>query len=509
MSNQQSRQSKPPIHWVPEPYQLVARQWQLDKAVNGLLLDPGLGKTSTTLSSIKYLKDLGVIKKVLLIAPLRVCYEVWPAEVRKWLEFNGLKIVVLHGKDKAKILEEEADIYAINNEGLPWLFGKPKKVGSKLLIDMERWKSLRFDTLVIDELTKFKHAGKSRFNLVKQVADTFERRWGLTGTPAPNGLLDLFGQCLILDGGIALGKYITQYKSKYFTQGWNKFKWSVRPGAEKEIYERIKPLMLRMRAEDYLTLPELKMNNIYVTLPPEAQKIYDELEKELIAVSPGGIITASSEAVVGTKCRQLASGAIYLDAKPGTLGLPSNDRKWQEVHNVKIEALRDLIDELQGSPLLVAYDFIHDIERIKLEFGKDVPYIGRDVTPSKVSEIVKAWNRGDLPVLFGHPKSMGHGLNLQESGHHVCWFSMNWDYELYDQFNRRVLRKGNTSKKVFVHHIIARGTIDEVVLNRLESKEVVQNDLSSALSEKNPLSRVQKFKMKVSRLRVKFYRLYI
>jgi len=481
MSKEQLKELELPQKWQPHPYQEKAKAFLLENAAAGLFLDPGLGKTSITLSAIGSLKEKGMLKKVLLIAPLRVCNSVWPCEVQKWLNFNNLKVVVLHGKDKVELLNTPADVYIINPEGLDWLFGKPISRNGKKVVDLSRWEAFKFDTLVIDELSKFKNINTSRFKLLKQVLRTFTRRWGLTGSPASNGLLDLFGQCYVLDEGRSLGTYITQYRMKYFDQGWNGFSWHIRPGAEKQIYERIKPLVWRMSAEDYLDMPELIKNNIQIELPPQAMRSYKQVEKDLIAAIDGGVVTALTAASASVKCRQIANGGIYLDQQLGEYNLPTSDKKWVDVHTAKIDALGDLVEELQGSPLLVAYEFEHDLERLKFKFGKDVPYIGGGVSSKRSSELVALWNKGQLPILLGHPQAMAHGLNLQEAGNHVCWFSLTWNYELYDQFIRRVLRQGNKSKKVFVHHIVAKGTIDEQVLIALNDKETGQNALFKAL----------------------------
>lgn len=479
--------------WQPHAYQKKAVKFLLEHAASALFLDPGLGKTSITLAAIKLLKQKKVLDKVLLIAPLRVCYSVWPREVEKWTDFGQLKVVVLHGPDKEAKLKEDADVYVINPEGLDWLLQakKTKKVSAKtgkvtttVEVDLRRWKSLGFDTLVIDELSKFKHTTTNRFKALKLVLNTFRRRWGLTGSPASNGLMDLFGQCYILDQGRTLGPYITHYRMKYFNPSHDGFSWVLRDGAEDEIYERLSPLALRMAANDYLDMPALIENNIKVDLPDDVRRVYDQLEEDLIAKLDEKVVVASTAAAASIKCRQVANGGLYLDPEVQALvKLPKSKREWVNLHHEKIDALADLIDELQGSPLLVAYDFEHDLDRLRERLGQDVPYIGGGVSAKRSAELERAWNQGHLPVLLGHPQAMGHGLNLQEVGHHVCWHSMTWDYELYDQFIRRVLRQGNKSKKVFVHHIMARGTIDEVMLTALKSKRKGQNALFDALKK--------------------------
>lgn len=474
--------------WQPHAYQKKAVKFLLEHAASALFLDPGLGKTSITLAAIKLLKQKKVLDKVLLIAPLRVCYSVWPKETEKWTDFNGLRVVVLHGSKKDEALKQDADVYVINPEGLDWLLQvqktKTPNGKTKVSIDLRRWKQFGFDTLVIDELSKFKHTNTNRFKALKLVLHTFGRRWGLTGSPASNGLLDLFGQCYVLDQGRTLGPYITHYRMKYFVPSHDGFSWNIREGAEQEIYERLAPLALRMAADDYLDMPTLIENNIRVDLPEQVMRMYDQLEEDLIAKLNDKVVVASTAAAASIKCRQVANGGIYIDPEVEALvKLPKSKREWVNLHTEKVDALADLIEELQGSPILVAYDFEHDLDRLREKLGQDVPYIGGGVTAKRSAELEKLWNAGKLPVLLGHPQAMAHGLNLQEVGHHVCWHSLTWDFELYDQFIRRVLRQGNKSKKVFVHHIMARGTVDEAVLSAVKSKRRGQNALFDALKK--------------------------
>lgn len=484
-----------PEPWQPHGYQKKAVKFLLEHACAALLLDPGLGKSSITLAAIKMLKKKNLVGKVLLVAPLRVCYSVWPREQTKWEDFKDLRIEVLHGPDKDEALKRDADIYVINPEGLDWLLqttktkttsAKTGKTTTKIEVDLRRFKKLGFDMLVIDELTKFKHTSSGRFKALKQVHRTFGRRWGLTGSPASNGLLDLFGQCYILDEGRALGPYVTHYKTKYFNPiDKNGFVWVPREGAPDEIYERLSPLALRMAAEDYLEMPQLIENNIKLDLPDGAREVYDRLEEDLIAKVDDAVIVAANAAVASGKCRQVANGGLYLDPEVTELGIKikRGKREWADLHTEKVDALADLIEELQGEPLLVAYDFGHDLARLQEKLGKEVPYIGGGVTAKRSAELERLWNQGKLPVLLGHPQAMAHGLNLQEVGRHVAWHSLTWDFELYDQFIRRVRRQGNKSKQVFVHHFLMRDTIDEIMLYALKSKNKGQQTLFKGLQE--------------------------
>jgi SNF2 family DNA or RNA helicase len=492
---------KSKANWLPHKYQEESVKFLLEHACAGLFLDPGLGKTSISLAAITVLKNKKMIKKTLIIAPLRVAYQVWRQEATKWLDFEGLTFELLHGPDKDEALRRKADIYIINPEGLDWLFKSEKKKTdsgrTNVKVDIGKFKKLGFDLLLVDELSKFKHTNTNRFKALKKVLPSFSRRWGLTGSPMPNGLLDLFGQAFILDEGHALGQYITHYRNKYFTaidpQG---YKLVVRKGAEKEIYERLKPLALRLSADDHLDLPKKVENNIFIDLPEKVMKVYKSVEAELFAELDEGLIVAANAAGASGKCRQIASGGIYID---DDIDISSNIYKlikkakgkdWAELHDMKLEALEDLFEELQGSPILVAYDFKHSLTRLQKKFGKDIPYIGGGVSTARSMELEKQWNNGELPYLFAHPKAVAHGLNLQEAGNHVCWLDPTWDFELYDQFNRRVLRQGNTNKRVFIHHIMARSTVDELIIKAVKSKARNQNNFFEALKSASKSSTI-------------------
>lgn len=427
-----------------------------------LLFDPGLGKTSTTYGAFNFLHKRKVARRMLVVAPLRVAQLVWPAEAAKWADFNHLKVGLLHGKDKDKVLANalEYDVLVINPEGLQWLLtGNARGT----VVDRKRWKALQIDTLVIDELTKFKHTKGVRFKVLKQVLGDFRRRWGLTGTPVPNGLLDLFGQMYVLDLGNALGKYITHYRMQYFInpdgQGW---KWVLQSGAAEKIYAKVKNLALRANAADYLDLPQQVDLFHEIELPTKARKLYDELEADLLTKWGEKIITTANAAAVGTKLRQIANGQVYVDDDMAAKAF-GKKRTVLELHEEKLDAVEELIEELQGQPLLLAYEFNHDLDRLRDRFA-DVPYIGAGVNAKRAQQIERDWNNGDIPLLLGHPASMGHGLNLQGcDAQHVGWFSMFWDFELYEQFIKRILRQGNKSKRVFNHHFVAKDTTDEDV----------------------------------------------
>lgn len=481
--------------WKPHSYQKKAVKFLLEHGAAGLLLDPGLGKTAISLAAVKLLVKAGVASKILVVAPLRVAYSTWPGEAAKWIDFKDLKIVVLHGPNKEELLESEADIYVINPEGLDWLLNVTKtksiRTGKNVVTtDIKKFKKLGFDTLVIDELTKFKNHSSDRFKAMKQVLNTFRRRWGLTGSPAANGLLQLFGQMYMLDQGNSLGQYVTHYQKTYFTPAWNGFGWDIKPGAEDRIYEKLNPLCLRMCADDYLDMPQLIENVIRVEMPEKAFLQYLNMENTLVADIGSGKVTAKTAGVSMGKCRQMASGAVFLSPEVTGLLKPQKTKKdWAEIHSVKIEALADLIEELQGSPLLVAYEFEHDMERLRKAFPTAV--FASDYPAKDFKKLEDRWNRGEIEVLFGQPQGLSHGLNLQEAGCHVAWFTLTWDGEVYDQFIRRVRRQGNQSKKVFVHVFLCDNTVDLVVWNSLHKKEKVQQHLFDGL-EKLSRSRRQK-----------------
>lgn len=477
-----------PKPWKPHAYQKQAMKWLLEHASAGLFLDPGLGKTSITLGALKVLRRRGVSKGALVVAPLRVCHAVWPEEVKAWSDFAGTRVEILHDAKKEDALSRDADIYLINPEGLKWLFGPPPLTGKPdknappedhrawavAWAEYQKEKARAaplikrlfecVDTLVVDESTKFKHANKKRFKILKQFFERFARRWILTGSPAPNGYEDLFGQCYVMDMGRALGQYITHYRRKYFyPTGFGGFDYVLRDGADREINERLKDSVLHFAAEDHIDMPERVDNVIHVDLPPKVRQIYDDVEQEFFAIIEGQELSIANAAVAGVKCRQIANGGVNVGREGFKL-----------LHDAKREAVADLVEEMSGQPALVIYEFQHDLHGLRETFGKPTPHIGGGVTAAQTSKTIAAWNTGKLPVLLGQPASMGHGLNLQSAGHHIIMHSLIWDFELVDQVIRRVYRQGQKSKRVFVHWIVARNTVDELILPVLRDKELVQ-----------------------------------
>jgi SNF2 family DNA or RNA helicase len=470
-------------HWEPNIAQKLGEKFLLDHACGGLLLDPGIGKTSATLSAIQKLKKRGMFERALVIAPRRVCHEVWPVEPQEWEQFNDLRVAVIHGSERKReeALNSEADIYCVNPEGLPWLLGTSN---GKLRIA-----TIDPCTLVVDESSKFKHTNTQRFKLLKPFLNKFQRRWILTGSPMPNGYLDLFGQVYMLDLGNALGAYITHYKATYFfPTGYGGYTWKLKPGADKMIQDRIKPLCLRLEAEDYIKLPKLLPSTRRVDLPDKARALYDEMEEELlITLEDGKQVEALSAGAAYNKCSQIANGGLYYLGKEPMAPKAASEfaevfkRYAVDLHDAKTDEVEEIIEELQGTPCVVAYEFQHDRDRLLKRLGKDVAVIGGGTSDKRASEIIAAWNRREEAVLLAQPSAMGHGLNLQRGGNHVIMHSLTWDYEIYDQFVRRFRRQGAGYDVVFLHHIVARDTVDEAKMRALGAKAREQGTFMKAL----------------------------
>lgn len=431
----------------------------------GLALDPGMRKTSITLAAFCELQRAKQARNMLVIAPLRVCRTVWRQEGAKWTQFRHLRFALLHGSKKNDALKAalagDADICLVNPEGVAWLCSK------------FFGRSLPFDVVTIDELTKFKNASTDRSKRLRKHLSRVRRRWGLTGSLAPNGYEDLFGQMLVLDDGAALGKYITHYRSTYFQLGYDGVSYELLPGAERRIIERIAPYWLQLSADDYLSLPPLVDAPLFVELDTEQRALYNKMKRDMVAEFKEGVVTASNAGAVYSKLSQMANGAVYVN----------DAHDVAHVHDAKLDALEDLLEELQGKPLLLAYEFNSDLDRLRARFGDDLPHLGKGTTATQEASYIAAWNRGELPLLACHPASAGHGLNLQEgNAAHVCWFGLTWDLELWDQFIRRVRRSGNAAQRIFNHVIIARGTIDELKLQALADKDTTQKRLLSCLN---------------------------
>jgi len=467
--------------WKPHGYMLTAISFLLSNRRAGLFLDPGLGKTSISLAAIKILINSGMTrgKGVLIVAPLRVVHNVWPEEIHKWSNFNDITYNILHEEGKKSLWGEQKNIYLINPEGLKWLY-------EELLWGLQSGEKCPFNILWIDESTKFKNPeAEARFLLIKDMRPLFNRSYIMTGTPAPRALLDLWSQTFILDEGAALGNNFVKFRDKFYTRGkYNKYNWELNDFSEGQIHDAIAPLILDMSADDYLDMPPLSYNDIYIDLPPKALKYYKEMEREFLIKIDDLTASADATAIAGGKCHQIANGQVYEDI-PDDLDEEEErefrkTRKTLFVHDAKIEALKDLIGELNGKPLLVGYHYKHDLKALRKALGKDIPHIGSGVSPTETDRIKADWNAGKIPVLLGHPVSMGHGLNMQGAAQNICFFSLTWNLEDYLQFFKRVYRQG-VKGAVMVHHLIARHTTDEAMLSRLGQRADQQQDLRDAL----------------------------
>jgi hypothetical protein len=452
------------MEWTPLPYMEQAMAFAVQRAGCGLMLDPGLRKTSITLAVIDILRYSGEIRKTLVVAPMRVCYTVWPVEARKWDNFHDLSVVNLHpmkSVERAVQIKRDHHVYLINPESL-------EKVLPLLTPD--------FDLLVIDESTKFKDTQTKRFKALRKHLYNFKRRMILTGTPVPNGLQDLFGQMFIVDLGDSLGKYVSHFRMEFCRPDASGFGWVLNRGAAENIYKRVDKNLLRMDAIDHLDMPEVINNFLPVELPKALRSGYDRLEKAFVAEMNDTTIAVPNASVVGTKLRQMANGFIY-DDSTGT-------RTAMRLHEEKLDALEELVEEMQGRPLLVAYEFQEDAAMLLERFDGVALPRAIDIGKSKdIGRDVAAFNRGELPLVIAHPASVGHGLNLQEVCHDVCWYGITWNREWYDQFNARVYRSGQPSPFVVFHHIVCSGTKDEDVMQALASKDRTQKAFNNAIKK--------------------------
>ncbi|MGI6649879.1 MAG: SNF2-related protein [Bacillota bacterium] len=442
------------MRYNPHEYQDYATRFILEHPIAAVLLEMGLGKSVITLTAIFDLTlDSFEIRKVLVIAPLRVARDTWPAEIEKWDHLRGLTCSVAIGSEAQRkaALKKRAQVYIINRENVNWLVNK-----SGLPFD--------FDMVVIDELSSFKDNGSKRFKALRKVRPGVRRIVGLTGTPSANGLMDLWAEIGILDMGQRLGRYITHFRNNYFMPDKRNqqmvFSYKPRPGAEEAIYRLISDITISMKNTDYLKLPELVMNEIPVWLADKEQKIYDTMKRDLVLSLEGREIDALNAASLSNKLLQMANGAVYAD-----------DGSVAKIHDRKLDALEDIIEAANGKPVLVAYWFKHDLERILNRF----PAEKLDSAAS-----IRRWNDGEIPLAVIHPASAGHGLNLQAGGSTLIWFGLTWSLELYQQTNARLWRQGQKDT-VVIHHLVAEGTIDERVIKALKNKDNTQAALIDAV----------------------------
>lgn len=409
-------------------------------------------KTSITLTAIAdLLFDSFEVQRVLVIAPLRVARDTWPAELKKWDHLKDLRASVAVGSEAQRFdaLNTPADIYIINRENVPWLIEKQR---------------FDYDMVVVDELSSFKNHQAKRFRALMKVRPKVKRMVGLTGTPAANGLMDLWAEFRLLDRGQRLGRFIGKYREDYFTPDKRNqqivFSYKPRPGAESAIYEKISDITISMKSQDYLDMPECLMNEILVRLSAKERKAYDTMKQELVAQIKGEEITAANAAALSNKLLQMANGAIY--AEDGSI---------VQLHDHKLEALEDLIEAANGKPVLIAYWYKHDLERIQKRFP---------AVQLASSDSIERWNDGQIPVAVIHPASAGHGLNLQAGGSTLVWFGLTWSLELYQQTNARLWRQGQ-KETVVIHHLVAKNTIDERVMKALKEKDHTQSALIDAV----------------------------
>lgn len=441
------------MKFLPHDYQKYAIEYIKSHPITALFLDMGLGKTVTTLTAIRDLMyDTFKVRRVLVVAPLRVARDTWPEEIRKWDHLKDLTCSVVVGNvaERRRALQQEEDIYIVNRENLAWLYQNS---------------CLDFDMVVLDELSSFKNAKSKRFKAMKAMRPEVKRIVGLTGTPSGNGLMDLWAEFRLLDMGERLGKYISQYRSLYFKpdkrNGMVVYSYKPLPGAEEAIYHQIADITVSMKATDYLEMPELVSVAKEVRLSEKEKERYDELKKSLVLELPGGEVTSANAASLTLKLSQMANGAIYTD-----------DKDVVAIHDRKLAALEDLVESANGKPVLVAYWFKHDKDRIRKRMGARELKEPQDFTD---------WNAGKIPVALIHPASAGHGLNLQQGGSILIWFGLTWSLELYQQTNARLWRQGQADKTVIIQHIVAKDTIDERILNVLEHKDGTQAALIEAV----------------------------
>ncbi len=444
------------MKYQPHEYQSYATNFILDHPVSAVFLQMGLGKSVITLTAIQeMIYDRFEVNRVLVIAPLRVARDTWPAEIEKWDHLRGLTYSVAVGTERERkaALMRNTDIHIINRENVQWLIEK-----SGL--------PFNYDMVVIDELSSFKSHQAQRFKALTKVRPKVRRIVGLTGTPSSSGLMDLWAQFRILDMGKRLGRFITRYRETYFqpdrTNGMQVYSWKPQPGAEAAIYDAIGDITISMKSVDFLTMPECVMNTVSVKMDSAERNVYDEMRKQMVIEMGGRQIDAKSAAALSGKLSQMACGMVY-DENGDSMSL----------HDRKLDALEDLIEGANGKPLLVAYWFKHDLARIKERFPS--------VRELRTSKDIADWNAGKIPVAAIHPASSGHGLNLQAGGSTLVWFGLTWSLELYQQTNARLWRQGQRAETVVIHHIITTDTIDEQIMGALKRKDRTQAALIDAV----------------------------
>jgi SNF2 family DNA or RNA helicase len=436
-------------------YQWTMIDWVLNNPKCALWAGVGLGKTVVALSAINTLLLRKTINKVLIVAPLRVATNVWPSEINAWEHLKHLRSALIRGTpaQRKEQLNSSAEIHLINKELLPWLIDECS--------DRNEWP---YDLTVLDD-SSARNSKTKRFKSLRMVRPHMPRLVELNATPAPNGLLNLWGPMFLIDGGERLGRTMTSYKRAYFDADYMGFNFTLKPGASDDIYTAVQDRCLSLTSNDHLDLPPCNHNIIPLVMEPGVKEQYKELEREFVLELETGLITASQAAVLSNKLIQFCSGAVYTEPDI-----------WTTVHNQKMEALKELVDEMAGQPLLIAYNYRHELDRLRSEFPS-----GR-VLDTKQDE--DDWNAGSVPLMFVHPQSCGHGLNLQYGGCNLVWYSLTWNLELFDQLIGRLDRQGQT-KPVFVHMFIFDDTIEALMVRRLQDKSVTQDELLTAMKEEH------------------------
>lgn len=447
------------MKYRPHDYQKYAIEYIISHPVSAVFLDCGLGKTSITLAAIKRLLEAGEIRKVLVVAPLRVATVSWPDELNGWIDFRSLSYSVVTGtaKERTEALKRDVSIYIINRENLQWLVEKSGVPFS-------------YEMVVLDELSSFKNWNSKRFKAFMKVRPFVKRVVGLTGTPSSGGLIDLFAEFKCLDMGRRLGRFITQYRTAFFRPGRSNgnivYEYIPLPDAEERIYEKISDITISMRAMDHLDMPELITARCIVRMSDKERQLYERMKKELVIPLDGEVITAANAAALSGKLSQMANGCVY-----------SDDGTESAIHDRKLDALSELIEAANGKPVLVAYWYRHDLKRIKERLKKEKT----DFAVIDSEDSIRAWNKGEITVGLMHPLSLGHGTNIQSGGSFLIWMSTPWSLELYQQTVARLWRQGQKSKTVVVQHIVTEGTVDEDILKALEKKDLTQAALIDAV----------------------------
>ncbi|HGA2592189.1 TPA: SNF2-related protein [Streptococcus agalactiae] len=442
-------------------YQEVTKDFIIRTPYAAVILDMGMGKTATTLSAINELMfDRYEVSKVLVIAPLRVANTVWSDEIEQWEELRHLRYAKIVGtpKQRRAALEQDADIYIVNREILPWLVQQCSPY-------------FKWDMVVIDELSSFKSWQSKRFKAFMAMRPYMKRVVGLTGTPSSNGLMDLFAEFKVIDSGERLGRFIGEYRSRYFDEGRRNgnivYEYIPMDYAECQIYDKIDDITISMKAMDYLDMPELISTKKVVHLTDKETDNYKRFKKDYVLSDlEDGEVTAANAASLSNKLVQMANGAVY-----------SDDHQVVSLHDQKLDTLEDIIEAANGEPVLVAYWFKHDLQRIEERLAK----LKVKGAVLKTEQDIREWNKGNIRVGLLHPASAGHGLNLQKGGHHLVWFGLTWSLELYQQTNARLWRQGQQAETVVIQHIVTEGTIDEEILKALENKDAQQSRLIEAV----------------------------